>query len=226
MVDRLDGGEDAPSGPTSARSATDDVRRTVSGEPPPDQGTATSHGSRPRPWPAPGEDRRWAEDPPGQTQALRQPVQPRAPGNTGRASFARRALSTLALLVGGFLVVLGIFVLVASRHQQGSGGVEAAYFCFIFAAPFVIVGIRGWQPRRPKPGSFASSRPPTTPTVPRASDEPYERPLPFPPPSTSLAGPAPASKDPERKTCPDCAETILAAAEVCGYCGYRFEPAD
>ncbi len=26
------------------------------------------------------------------------------------------------------------------------------------------------------------------------------------------------------KTCPDCAETVLAAARVCKHCGYRFEP--
>jgi Uncharacterised protein family UPF0547 len=27
---------------------------------------------------------------------------------------------------------------------------------------------------------------------------------------------------PETKTCPDCAESVLAAARVCRYCGYRF----
>jgi hypothetical protein len=27
------------------------------------------------------------------------------------------------------------------------------------------------------------------------------------------------------KTCPDCAEQVLAAARVCKHCGYRFEPA-
>jgi hypothetical protein len=26
------------------------------------------------------------------------------------------------------------------------------------------------------------------------------------------------------KRCPECAETVLAAARVCRYCGYRFEP--
>ena len=30
---------------------------------------------------------------------------------------------------------------------------------------------------------------------------------------------------PETKTCPDCAETIKAAAKVCRFCGHRFEPA-
>jgi hypothetical protein len=28
----------------------------------------------------------------------------------------------------------------------------------------------------------------------------------------------------ETKTCPDCAETIKAAAKVCRFCGHRFEP--
>jgi hypothetical protein len=28
------------------------------------------------------------------------------------------------------------------------------------------------------------------------------------------------------KTCPDYAESVLAGARVCRYCGYRFEPAN
>lgn len=33
-----------------------------------------------------------------------------------------------------------------------------------------------------------------------------------------------ASSGSATKTCPDCAETILAAARVCKHCGYRFAP--
>jgi ribosomal protein L37AE/L43A len=32
-------------------------------------------------------------------------------------------------------------------------------------------------------------------------------------------------KDETTKRCPDCAETVLAAAKVCKHCGYRFAPA-
>jgi hypothetical protein len=38
------------------------------------------------------------------------------------------------------------------------------------------------------------------------------------------AQPAPVREAaPKTKTCPDCAETVLAAARVCKYCGYRYE---
>src|SRR4051794_21512901 len=39
-------------------------------------------------------------------------------------------------------------------------------------------------------------------------------------PAQAVAAPAA-----ETKVCPDCAETILAAARVCRFCGYRFAPA-
>lgn len=32
-----------------------------------------------------------------------------------------------------------------------------------------------------------------------------------------------ANTDAERKTCPDCAEAVQAAAKVCRFCGYRFD---
>ena len=35
--------------------------------------------------------------------------------------------------------------------------------------------------------------------------------------------PARMITEPDTKACPDCAETIKAAARVCRFCGYRFE---
>lgn len=46
----------------------------------------------------------------------------------------------------------------------------------------------------------------------------------WPPPSDSQTALA-AQQEPQTKACPDCAESILAAARVCRYCGYRFGPA-
>jgi hypothetical protein len=65
----------------------------------------------------------------------------------------------------------------------------------------------------------AEPAPPATP--PAASEVLHARPLPFPARSPT-AGPVPT--DTGQKTCPDCAETVLSAARVCRYCGYRFEP--
>ena len=93
-----------------------------------------------------------------------------------------------------------------------------------------------WDDTQAEPSSVAPSAPEVTPhpeLEPELETEPSSpavnegtirpRRLPFPPPSDSPA--APPLEEGGHKTCPDCAETVLAAARVCRYCGYRFEQA-
>jgi hypothetical protein len=55
--------------------------------------------------------------------------------------------------------------------------------------------------------------------APVAQELPPERPARVDEATVAAAPPPPAAT----KTCPDCAETVLAAARVCKHCGYRFE---
>jgi len=60
-------------------------------------------------------------------------------------TFAVGAVTVLALLGAGFLVVLGVAVLVVSRNQAGDGGVIAGEFSILLSLPLVVVGVIGWR---------------------------------------------------------------------------------
>ncbi len=40
------------------------------------------------------------------------------------------------------------------------------------------------------------------------------------------AGPSPNAGDADTKACPDCAETVQAAARICRFCRYEFFPVE
>jgi hypothetical protein len=106
-------------------------------------------------------------------------------------------LSALALLAGGLLVALGVLAVAASAHQRGSGGAEVGLFCFIFAAPFLIVGFRGWRGPPRKRDRPAASAPAPTRIAPEPTDA-HGRPLPFPPRQPPPAGADSATEEAER----------------------------
>ncbi len=91
-----------------------------------------------------------------------------------------------------------------------------------------------WTPAQTDATASRPTATPVTPASPTGSSTPYERPLPFPSRAEATGTPAPVEAAPtpsaatptpegiEHKTCPDCAESVLSAARVCRYCGYRF----
>ena len=79
-------------------------------------------------------------------------------------------------------------------------------------------------------GSLARALDPDTPSQARVVADPRERATPrlaeHPRPLTAAwAEPAPTSPPAgvETKACPECAETVLAAARICKHCRYRFD---
>jgi heme/copper-type cytochrome/quinol oxidase subunit 3 len=57
--------------------------------------------------------------------------------------YVRGTLSTLALLSGGFLVVLGVAA--AAQKQHGSGAAAAGVISILFGLPLLVLGIVGWR---------------------------------------------------------------------------------
>ncbi|MBV9450752.1 MAG: zinc ribbon domain-containing protein [Streptosporangiaceae bacterium] len=84
------------------------------------------------------------------------------------------------------------------------------------------------------PNPYQTPYPPSTPTpyptTPQTPNQPGP-PAPYPPgpptpysanPAVPPANTAKSANSPTVKTCPECAETVRAAAKVCRFCNYRF----
>lgn len=83
-----------------------------------------------------------------------------------------------------------------SQEEVASPGIGV----YVAGVGGLLALIGGWQIRRSEPLGRAPS-----------------------PSGVPTAAPTTAQPQPT-KTCPDCAETVLAAARVCKHCGYRFDP--
>ena len=60
--------------------------------------------------------------------------------------FVRGALSTLAVLAGGFLVVVGVaFMAGGSDAFLGDSLVGFGFFCVLLGLPLLAVGVVGWR---------------------------------------------------------------------------------
>ena len=163
---------------------------------------------------------------------------------TDRPRAARRG--ALAALVAG-LVMVAIYVVlreivVHSTSDSGvAGGIFGAFFDDFAVASLILAGagLLGWWGA----GRFATAKGSEPAAAPRSREprpapaqtvspsarrvQASRRPPPRPADSQDAAAThvLPPLPDTEAtKTCPDCAETVLAAARVCKHCGFRFEP--
>ena len=118
------------------------------------------------------------------------------------------AIVAATWLIGGVAIDIVFGPAAVVHSQSGSIALSGAI------ALAVGIGLAWWYDRRER-SRIASQTP-----VPQPTSQPIVKPsiVPFAPDPT-LAPRASATK-----VCPDCAETVQAAARICRYCRYEFAP--